>query len=47
MHLTLAKRLEQAVLEVDTLEKKSDRFLEWIERFPAQIVLLAMQVAWS
>lgn len=49
MHLTLAKRLQQAVLEVDTIdrEKEGPRFLEWIEKYPAQIVLLSMQVSWS
>ncbi len=49
MHYTLAKNLERAVLEVDTIdrEKEAPRFLEWIEKFPAQIVLLSMQVSWS
>lgn len=52
MRVSLAQLLSDAVAElqefynVDGLADSS-RFVEWIERYPAQLVTLAIQVAWT
>ncbi|KIY66037.1 dynein heavy chain protein 1 [Cylindrobasidium torrendii FP15055 ss-10] len=52
MRLSLANLLVAAVDELQTFygtgEKlPQDRFMEWMEKYPAQLVTLAVQVAWT
>jgi len=49
MRMCLAGHLDKAVNEISNIdrEKETPKFLEWIEQYPAQIVLLSMQVFWS
>ncbi|KAI4467240.1 dynein heavy chain [Holotrichia oblita] len=49
MRVTLASNLAQAVQEIkqfkDNIENKV--FMEWVDKFQAQIVVLAIQIIWS
>lgn len=49
MRMCLAAHLDKAVNEIASIDREAEtsRFLEWIEQYPAQIVLLSMQVFWS
>ena len=49
MQISLANSLDKAVNEIGTIDRETQTpiFLEWIEKFPAQIVVLSMQVVWS
>lgn len=52
MRLSLAHLLSEAVFELQGFYTTSsmlslDRFLPWIEKYPAQLVSLAIQVAWT
>lgn len=49
MRVTLASNLAQAVQEIkqfkDNIENKV--FMEWVDKYQAQIVVLAIQIIWS
>ncbi|KAL7421138.1 dynein heavy chain [Cryptotrichosporon argae] len=50
MRLSLAQLLVQAVGELRTffrVDSQPDDLLDWIARYPAQLVVLAVQVAWT
>ncbi|ORX39193.1 dynein heavy chain, N-terminal region 1-domain-containing protein [Kockovaella imperatae] len=49
MRLSLAALLSQAVKDFSFFDPDSnlDRFLPWIESYPAQLVVLAAQIAWT
>lgn len=52
MRLSLAKLLCDAVVELETFygvdgQLSMDTFQAWIEKYPAQLVTLAIQVAWT
>ena len=52
MRVSLAQLLCDAVAELQTfyntgMALTSDRFIPWIEKYPAQLVSLAIQVAWT
>lgn len=49
MQICLAHQLLQAINEmlIINVEDEQEDFSKWIEKFPAQIVILAMQVSWS
>ena len=52
MRVSLAQLLCDAVDELQTFYGNGatlpmDRFIEWVEKFPAQLVTLAIQVAWT
>lgn len=44
MQTSLADKLKQAVESLEVIDRQSQQgeFLEWIEKFPAQIVLLSL-----
>ena len=50
MRLTLASSLGQAVEDIKQFKDAvidADSYLQWIDRYQAQIVILAAQIAWS
>jgi dynein heavy chain 1 len=49
MQICLAHQLLQAINEmlIIHVEDQQEDFSKWIEKFPAQIVILSMQVSWS
>ena len=49
MQVSLALELGVALSELETLDRIAEQelFNKWIKQFPAQIVILAMQVSWS
>lgn len=50
MRLTLAKLLAQAVQEIiafKTTELNSEKYLMWVDKYQAQLVVLAAQISWS
>lgn len=49
MQVSLAHQLEQAVTALELLDRteQQDEFNAWIQKYPAQIVILSMQVSWS
>ncbi|KAG2237733.1 dynein heavy chain [Thamnidium elegans] len=51
MRVSLALLLNDAVTELDTIynadEMSSPEFMEWIDRYPAQLVVLAAQIIWT
>lgn len=49
MQICLAHKLLDAITEQEIIdiEEEQDKFTKWIEKFPAQIVILSMQVSWS
>ncbi|KAI8974487.1 dynein heavy chain [Pilobolus umbonatus] len=51
MKVSLALLLSDAVTELETIynaeEMSSDDFMVWIDRYPAQLVVLAAQVIWT
>lgn len=52
MRVSLAQLLYDAVAELQTfystgMALTADRFIPWIEKYPAQLVSLAVQVAWT
>ena len=49
MQVSLAVLLGSALTELEILDRNSqqDEFNDWIKKFPAQIVILSMQVSWS
>jgi dynein heavy chain 1, cytosolic len=46
MRLTLATGLENALAAMPSADENSS-LLSWIERFPAQVIILSSQVSWS
>jgi dynein heavy chain 1 len=51
MRLSLANLLTEAVSELQSFYGKgqlqADQFMQWMENYPAQLVTLAIQVAWT
>ncbi|KAI7869607.1 dynein heavy chain [Mucor mucedo] len=51
MRVSLALLLNDAVTELDAIynadEMSSPAFMEWIDRYPAQLVVLAAQIIWT
>ena len=48
MQSSLAYELQKSVESLEIMDSsKQDLFLEWIESYPAQIVLTAMQISWA
>lgn len=49
MQSTLAIDLNTAIDQLELLDRveQHKEFMEWIEKFPAQLVLLSMQISWS
>jgi dynein heavy chain 1 len=51
MKMSLALLLEDAIHDIDKIfftdNLDSDAFLAWIRRYPAQLIVLAMQVLWT
>ncbi len=51
MRLSLANLLTEAVSELQSFYGKgqlqADQFMQWMEKYPAQLVTLAIQVAWT
>ncbi|KAI8967648.1 dynein heavy chain [Mycotypha africana] len=51
MRVSLALLLKDAVTELDIIynaeEMSSPEFMEWIDRYPAQLVVLAAQIIWT
>ncbi|KAI8328287.1 dynein heavy chain [Blakeslea trispora] len=51
MRVSLALLLSDAVTELETIynaeEMSSPDFMEWIDRYPAQLVVLAAQIIWT
>lgn len=49
MQMSLAERLNKAINEmlIINIEDEQDEYANWIEKYPAQIVVLSMQVSWS
>ena len=49
MQVSLAIELGTALTELEILDRNSqqEEFNEWIKKYPAQIVILSMQVSWS
>lgn len=49
MQTSLADKLNLAVKDLEVIDRQTQQteFLEWIEKFPAQIVVLSLQVSWS
>ncbi|KAI7858782.1 dynein heavy chain [Circinella umbellata] len=51
MRVSLATLLSDAVTELDSIynaeEMSSDDFMAWIDRYPAQLVVLAAQTTWT
>ena len=49
MQVSLALELGEALQQLEVLDRNAEQeeFNEWIRKFPAQIVILALQVSWS
>ncbi|CAO3598448.1 unnamed protein product [Absidia cylindrospora] len=51
MRVSLALLLSDGVAELDTIynggEMESDAFMAWVDRYPAQLVVLAAQIIWT
>ena len=48
MQSSLAHELQKAVESLEIIDSSNQEvFLEWIEKYPAQIVLTAMQISWA
>ena len=47
MRRTLATLLEKSVLELNEVASDNDKFLQWIDKYPAQLILIAAQINWS
>jgi hypothetical protein len=50
MRMTLAQLLAQAVQEIEqfkSLSVDATKYMEWIDSFQAQLVVLAAQISWS
>ena len=49
MRLTLAKLLAQAVTEMGDFNTAMDsvKYLQWVDKYQAQLVVLAAQISWS
>ncbi|SAL98745.1 hypothetical protein [Absidia glauca] len=51
MRVSLALLLSDSVGELDTIynapEMESDAFMDWVDRYPAQLVVLAAQIIWT
>ena len=49
MRLTLAKLLAQAVTEMADFKTAMDsvKYLQWVDKYQAQLVVLAAQISWS
>lgn len=49
MQISLAHQLLQSIEEMSTIDiqDQQDDFTKWIEKFPAQIDILSIQVFWS
>ena len=49
MRITLAQLLAKAVTEMKVIKDNLDSqtYMEWVSRYQAQIVVLAVQIAWS
>ena len=50
MRLTLARLLAQAVQDIGEFRCKTidqQKFMLWVDRYQAQLVVLAVQIAWS
>lgn len=46
MHRTLATLLEQSLASLLTVRVESASFIEWIVRFPSQIIIISSQIVW-
>lgn len=50
MRLTLARLLAQAVQDIAEFHSKTidqEKFMQWVDRYQSQLVVLAAQISWS